>query len=1058
MHDGPIRVLIVDDEESLRTPLADWLAEGHNYLVETAASGAEALALLTRNACFDVALLDYLLPAPYNGISLMEEIKRRCPDSSMDFIIFTGWGLDRQIGIQALKAGAYRYLAKPFDREELAILIQSIVETRQTREKLERTAREKAWLESLLEVSQSVNSTLEIDEVLELILDEMKRVVVYDSASIQLITDRGLEILACRGFSDPEQLIGYAFPLSDELPNYRVWKSEQYVIEYDMQVTYRAKHPRGWLGVPLIYRGEAIGVITLDSQTPGFYDEDDARVAMIFANQAAIAIENARLFSETERQLSELDKLHCASRVMTSQLALDQVLQEVIALASDVAGSDNTSLVLVDGGGRLTKSVEQISDAFQGIPELHKRARPDGTTDQVLRSGEPVIFHQVDPDGDHNPYLLRVGVASYVGLPLKTKDRVMGVLFVHSLTPGTFKDRLPLLTTFANQAAIAVENARLHQQTQERAEALHRLLEIGQQITRVTDEHPKGVLENIARTACQVTGADCAVIYPYYVGRQVYDKDNVVSFGLNHEFTPSDKLREYGKSVSARIIAEPNGTCIIPDVTQDTEWGSEDSPLAESPFIIREGIQALAGTRLDFGAEPVGVLFVNFRAPHHFTRDKLEIIQLFANLAAVAIRNARLYGRTSERLEQKLAELQTVGEINQLITSTFDLDKMLPLILDKAMELVNVHSGVLQLVDDETNELIIRLAKDPSPLLSERPRLRFGEGITGKAAKEKRSIIVHDVTHSPWRDIYHELWPETRSELAVPLMIGDRCMGVLNLEHPEPGHFSEDEREVIEWVAAQAAIAIQNAQRYEELERAKGDLAAIEAVAWMGLFGSSWAHAVTQKTSAVRNYLAAMARYLPGDNLQAQELLTKIEGAIKAIQGIPIVQKLPSEPPMTTILDLDAALRKQVQRWSRSHPEVELVFDLKCGGVRAHIDKEWLDVAVEKLINNALKAMPDGGQLTIASQYLGEKVGIVISDTGCGISERIHPYFLQERIPPELSGSGGTGIGVLIARYIFRAFGGDLELAWSEPGLGTALRVTLPATPIEALQSARTEG
>jgi GAF domain-containing protein/AmiR/NasT family two-component response regulator len=1049
MIERPLRVLVVDDEESMRTPLAYWLAEEYDYHVETAASGSEALKVLAAQGYFDVILLDYLLPAPYNAITLMEEIKRCCTDAPIDFIIFTGWGLDPRVGVEALKAGAYRYLAKPFDREELAILIQSIVEIRRTREKLEATSREKAWLESLLQVSQSVNSTLELDQVLELILDEMKHVVVYDSASIQRITDAGLQIVACRGFSDPDELIGYIFPPSDELPNYRVWQSRRPRIEYDLHATYHARHVRGWLGAPLIYRDEAIGVITLDSQTPGFYDEEDARMATIFANQAAIAMENARLFSEAERQLSELDKLHRASGVMTSKLALDQVLQEVVALASEVAGSENTSLVLVDNGGELVDSVELVDDAFQGIPPLHKRARPEGKTHQVIRSGEPAIFHQVDPAADHNPFLLQAGVASYVGLPLKAKDRVVGVLFVHSLTPGIFEDRIPLLMTFANQAAIAIENARLHQQTQKRAEALHRLLEIGQQITRVTDR-PKGVLETIARMACQVTGAECAVIYPYLAEKRAYDKDNVASFGLHRAFIPSTKPREYGRSVTARIIGEPSGTCIVADVAQDAEWGSKGKPLRESPFIIREGIQAFAGIRLDFGAEPVGVLFANFRSPHKWADDELDLIDLFANQAAVAIWNARLYGRTSQKLEQKVAELQTVGEINQLITSTLNLGEVLPLILDKAMELVDVQHGVLQLIDDETGELVIQLRKGLTLVPLERPRLKPGEGITGKAAQEKRSIVVHDVTQPLWRDIYYEFWPGTRSELAVPLLIGERCIGVLNFEHSEPGYFSEDEREIVEGMATQAAIAIQNAQRYDELEQAKDALAATEAVAWMGLFGSSWAHGVTQKTSAVRNYLTVLADYLPQDG-KVQELLVSIEDAVKAIQGIPIVQKLPSESRAATTLDLDVALRDQVRRWCRSHSEVELVFEMQCEGIRTHIDKEWLDVAMEKLINNALRAMPDGGQLKIASAYQAGKVEVKVIDTGYGISERIRPYFLKKQIPQEFTSAGGTGIGALIARYIFRAFGGDLDLLWSEGGRGTGLRITLPATPIEML-------
>jgi GAF domain-containing protein len=891
MRDNPIRVLLVDDEESLCMSLAKWLKEEHGYSVEIAADGSTALQILAEQACFDVALLDYLLPPPHNGISLMKQMMGLCPAGSIEFIIFTGWGLDPHVGVQALKAGAYRYLAKPFNEEELAILIQSIVEMRATEKELEATSREKLWLASLLEVSKSVNSTLELDQVLPLILDEMKRLVPYDSATIQRMTEQGLHIVASRGFPSPERLLTRVFPSSYEYPNYRVWQSRQALIVEDMRTIYPATQVRGWLGVPLICRGEAIGVITLDSQEPGFYGQDDARIAGIFAHQAAIA----------------------------------------------------------------------------------------------------------------------------------------------------------------------VENARLHRQTQNRAETLHRLLDIGQQITRVTDR-PKGVLEVIARMAGQVAGADCAVIYPYYAERRVYDKDNIASFGLRRPFTPGDKLREYGKSVGARIIGEPAGMCILSDVAQDTEWGSESRPLRESPFIVREGIQAFAGVRLDFGPEPVGVLFVNFRNPHHFTDDQMEIIQLFANQAAVAIWNARVYGRTSDKLEQKVAELRTVSEIDQLIISTLDLDKVLPLILDKVMRLLDVPSGSLQLVDEETGELIIRLQRGPTAVPPRQIRLKPGEGITGKAAQEKRSIIVPDVTQPPWRDNYVELWPGTRSELAVPLLTDEQCIGVLNLEHPEVGYFGEDQREIIEGLAVQAAIAIQNAQRYHELERAKGALAAAEAIAWMGLFGSSWAHSVAQKTSAVRNYLAVLADYLPPER-KAQDLMTQIEDAVRAIQHIPtIVHELPSAPGMTATLDLDAALRDQVRRWCRPRPEVELVFDLGCAGVQACIEKDWLNVALEKLIGNALRAMPGGGQLKLDSLYRGNQVEVRITDTGCGLSEKIRPYFLKERIPPELSGSSGTGIGVLIARYIFRAFGGDLELLWSEPGRGTVLQVTLPGIPLQAWPSAQARG
>lgn len=1034
MIDAAVRVLLVDDEESLRQPLASWLSREYGYSVEMAGSGLEALnCLATQPACFDVVLLDYLLPPPYTGLTLMEEIKHRCSEAQTAFIIFTGWGLDPQIGVNALKAGAYRYLSKPFDREELAILIQSIVETRRTRAELEATFREKVWLESLFEVSQLVNSTLKLDKVLDLILDALKQVVAYDSATIQHISPEGLQVVACRGFPDPHNLIGRVFPPSEAYPNYGVWQTKQPRIEADMQT----ERVRGWLGVPLIYRGEAIGVITLDSLTPDFYNQDNARLATIFANQAAIAIENARLFSETKHRLDDLDKIHQASQVIVSHLDVHQVLKEVIALTAEVVGSDNTSVVLVDEAGRLVDSVETFSAAYQNMPPLHERARPNGKTQQVLTTGEPFIATRVDESGDHNPYLYEIGVASYIGLPLKAKRKVVGVLFAHSFVPNVFSmDRIALLTTFANQAAVAIENARLYDREFRRAETLRALLRVQQEVTRNITTQSKVLLDKIAYTACQVTGADCAVIYPYLAETNKYDLANLAAFGLYGELTHQDKQRlAQGGGVSSLVLRE--GRLIIYNAAQD------DPRLLQHSFIQRERIEAFVGVRLEATA-PVGILFVSYRRPHVWADDELALIDLFASQAAVAIFNARLFGRTNEKLARKVTELHAVGEINRRITATLDLDEMLPLILNKAMELVNVPNGMLQLIDETSGELVIRLCHGALLIPQERTRLKLGEGVTGKAALEKHSLIVPDVTQPPWREIYREFRPNIRSELAVPLLIGQQCLGVLNFEHTQPGYFNEDQSEIIEALANQAAIAIQNAQRYNELALTKGNLDAAEAVAWIGLFGSSWAHSVTQKTAAARNYLAVLGDHLP-PNEDAQHLLGRVEDVLRAIQEInPITQPLPDKPGMTTRLDLDMALQEQVPRWCRTSPQVKLVLDLHCPGLRTHIDKEWLDVALEKLINNALKVMPAGGQLKISSRPRRNQVEIHIIDSGDGLPDEVRPYFLEKQVPQKFA--SGSGIGVLIAKIIFRAFGGSLELLWSERQRGTALQIILPAS------------
>ena len=242
-------------------------------------------------------------------------------------------------------------------------------------------------------------------------------------------------------------------------------------------------------------------------------------------------------------------------------------------------------------------------------------------------------------------------------------------------------------------------------------------------------------------------------------------------------------------------------------------------------------------------------------------------------------------------------------------------------------------------------------------------------------------------------------------------------------------------------------MAIANARQYEELNRAKEEKAAFEAVAWMGIFGSHWTHGINQRTYTIRNCLATL-RVMLATEERSDKVLDMIEQATIEIQRIPITTQLPvTSEAVQSPIEIDNALHEQMEKWSKRRDDVERVYDLDCDGVRAIIDQEWLDVALEKLINNALKAMTQGGMLEITSERIGERVFVRLTDTGPGIPDEARTYFLKEPIPREVKiklDSKGSGVGVLIARLIFRRYGGDVELLWSERGKGTTLRIVLP--------------
>ena len=179
-----------------------------------------------------------------------------------------------------------------------------------------------------------------------------------------------------------------------------------------------------------------------------------------------------------KQRAEELASLNQTSRVVTSLLDVRELLASIIGLAGQLLNSVYTSVVLVKEDGTLDISAEN----FQDIPPLEMRARPKGITRRIIATGEPLVFDEVVDDGTHNPSIVAVGVKSYAGMPLIARGYTLGVLLVHSTEPRAFSGQLPLLTTFANQVAIAIINAQLYEQVRagrERLQALsHRLVEV----------------------------------------------------------------------------------------------------------------------------------------------------------------------------------------------------------------------------------------------------------------------------------------------------------------------------------------------------------------------------------------------------------------------------------------------------------------------------------------------------------------------------------------------------------------------------------------------------
>lgn len=386
-------------------------------------------------------------------------------------------------------------------------------------------------------------------------------------------------------------------------------------------------------------------------------------------------------------------------------------------------------------------------------------------------------------------------------------------------------------------------------------DALHNLNRIGAAINRLTPQGYAGVdvtLRLIAESVIQVVPDAAAVIYTYDAAVQAFEPNSRVSAG------------------------EPEGACY--DLPRPEGFGMrairqqrrvlsyEEPDLALSPAASEVGVMALACFPLIVASDPVGILYVYHRRAKRFEQFELLMLDNLVNHAAMAIYQAHRLSHIRHDLLRSEDALNRLRHAGMLISSRLGLDETLEAILDMALDVTGAQYGIFRLIDETGTQLVVRAVVGAAG----RPQLGVlpmdSSSVMGWVATHRQSLCIHDLEAAPWVRLYHPLDEDLRmrSELAVPLIgSSGRLEGVLNLESPAVGAFSDQDRHLLHFLATQAVIAIQEARLLDALlEVAR--LLLIEP------YPRLFAHLVTQATNLLNASAAAIWRLDDEDALTLQ--------------------------------------------------------------------------------------------------------------------------------------------------------------------------------------------
>jgi GAF domain-containing protein len=552
------------------------------------------------------------------------------------------------------------------------------------------------------------------------------------------------------------------------------------------------------------HRKRPLGVIYLDFRQPKTFSPAERESYRIFAVQAAFLLQEAWLAHHYE----EIARI--GQDVNHNLATADELFQELQRYVNTVLDDSHTLILAIYQPQ--TKTLEVRLKALEYHLFLNRPL--EGACKYVIETQKSLYIPQLSKEKAQLPFQI-INISgteekeSHIFVPLTLRGVSLGVLSIQHRLPEAYgQEDLFVLQLLANYIALAIHNMLLYS-------SLSQLNETGQLLTRLLESEQ--TLQATVDKIRDATLADLVVLYPYEANRHCFvlppstagtllDSTSIQSMSSTRPDDIVERMLHHEKPIFAKNTTVDTGQ----DSTTHIRQGS---------FGKRENIRSTAALPLRVGDELVGVLFANFRQPQRFDATQKLFIEGLAHYAAIAIKNAQVFGKLSLR---RIHELEILQKIDRELNRSLDLESVLYTLLKVAQEHVPTEEASILLHNPQTQVLETAAAIGRYAEISRKQTVSLHEtrGITRWVLEEKKPARVNNVHYElPWRDLHFPVAVDTISELDVPLLDGDEVIGVLNFESTREGAFSQEDQDFLITLAGQAVLAIKKAQAYEREKR-----------------------------------------------------------------------------------------------------------------------------------------------------------------------------------------------------------------------------------------------
>ncbi|MFP4437245.1 MAG: GAF domain-containing protein [Chloroflexaceae bacterium] len=903
-------------------------------------------------------------------------------------------------------------------------------------------------LELLRTVDRTINNTLNLQEVLQTILDLAAQRISVDGASILLYNPRtqALDLHAPIGRHVELSQAWRSIPLNQQKGITRwVFEHKQPVRVANVQTdpAWRdiyvevSKETRSELDVPLFDGDQVIGVINFESTRENAFSQEDQDFLVVLAGQAVLAVKNAQAYEREKRVAEERQALIEISQFLIAELDRSRVFALILDKALEITHSRVGTLMIYD-----PRQNDLWMAAERGVFPEQKDARhslEEGIVGLVARERRLCNVADVTQLPWSDVYLAYIPhMRSELAVPILENNNLRGVINIESDEVNAFGDGDErLLTTLADLAVIALQNAEQYERAYKGHQRLKALHAVNLKIIAQLDDYDQ-VVQAILAHALHLTGAETVGLHWYKDGRVT----QIDRARLDHQghFIPVDQppgptaaIHQHKPGIIATVAETGKPYVTLSDAQDDPYYtGTLETHSEVAAPLLADG-------------KLIAVVNLESSQPYAFDSQVGEVLELLAGQAVIAIQNAEAYAR-AERRYRRFSLLYQAGRELGEISDLSQIDQAYAIVSRITQEHGDIQV-IIRRYDAASQELVLVHSANIQGYTPPE-RQPPDDGLNWQVARTRRKMVIPNVepdstaeTTEPWM----------RSRVMIPIKSKEEhYYGNLGLSHRQANYFREGDLTLFEGLARQLAITIYRLEAVQAQREAEQQARELEFMSSIGQAAFELAHRLGNELGLVRSYINNVRQELDAQGIDRSLVDSDLDKVVRDVSNVlqlsrnlktaltgdqrarPVMQEkivIPVQNILTSVIQSDTLIPENV----------ELQIDQISERLLVRVIPGQIEDILRNLLVNAVAALAGNGTIIIRTQSMDSYVKIQVEDNGPGITperqSRIFDLFYSTR--------GSFGFGLWSARRNALVNGGDLTVQ-SEPDSGTIFILTLP--------------